>query len=81
MKKLQVNLAFTMAQLNQSEVRATHDGVVVHGYSEWRGERYDEGSSAFPGNAAVERSIRFTVGGPKETEALLAALKSIGGAR
>lgn len=49
-KKLQINLIFTQAQLAQSEVRARQDGVVVHGYSTWRGERYEEGSSAFPGN-------------------------------
>lgn len=49
-KKLHINLIFTQAQLAQSEVRARQDGVVVHGYSAWRGERYEEGSSAFPGN-------------------------------
>lgn len=49
-KKLQINLIFTQTQLAQSEVRAKQDGVVVHGYSTWRGERYEEGSSAFPGN-------------------------------
>jgi multidrug resistance efflux pump len=51
-KKLQINIAFQLAQLAQSEVHATRDGVVVHGYSPWRGERVDEGSSAWPGNAA-----------------------------
>lgn len=51
-KKLQINLAFQLAQLAQSEVRATRDGVVVHGYSPWMGQRFEEGSSAWPGNAA-----------------------------
>lgn len=51
-QKLQINIAFQIAQLAQSEVRAAHDGVVVHGYSPWRGERFDEGASAWPGNAA-----------------------------
>jgi multidrug efflux pump subunit AcrA (membrane-fusion protein) len=51
-KKLQINIAFQIAQLAQAEVRAARDGVVVHGYSPWRGERLDEGSSAWPGNAA-----------------------------
>ena len=51
-KKLQINLAFQIAQLAQSEVRATRDGVVVHGYSPWMGKRFEEGSSAWPGNAA-----------------------------
>ena len=53
-KKLQINIAFQIAQLAQSEVRAAHDGVVVHGYSPWRGERFDEGASAWPGNAVGE---------------------------
>ena len=51
-RKLQINLAFQMAQLAQSEVRAQRDGVVVHGYSPWQGQRFEEGSSAWPGNAA-----------------------------
>jgi multidrug resistance efflux pump len=50
LKKLQVKIAFTAAQQELSKVRATRDGVVVHAYSEWRGERFDEGSSAYPGN-------------------------------
>lgn len=51
-KKLQINLAFQIAQLAQSEVRATREGVVVHGYNPWRGSRFEEGSSAWPGNTA-----------------------------
>lgn len=51
-RKLQINLAFQLAQLAQSEVRAKRDGVVVHGYSPWMGQRFEEGSSAWPGNAA-----------------------------
>ncbi|MGV7208042.1 HlyD family secretion protein [Oxalobacteraceae bacterium A2-2] len=51
-KKLQVNLAFQIAEQALSEVRAGHDGVVVHGFSPWKGERVDEGSSAWPGNEA-----------------------------
>jgi len=51
-KKLQINLAFQIAQLAQSEVRAKRDGVVVHGYSPWMGQRFEEGSSAWPGNTA-----------------------------
>ncbi|MDB5951193.1 MAG: HlyD family secretion protein [Massilia sp.] len=49
-KKLQLGIAFNLARREQVQVRAARDGVVVHGYSEWRGERYDEGSSAYPGN-------------------------------
>ena len=51
-KKLQINEAFQLAQLAQSEVRAARDGVVVHGYSPFNGERMDEGATAWPGNAA-----------------------------
>lgn len=51
-KKSQINLAYQIAQLAQAEVRAKRDGVVVHGYSPWRGERLDEGSTAWPGNEA-----------------------------
>lgn len=51
-KKLQINIAYQITQLSQSEVRAAHDGVVVHDYSPWRNERFEEGSSAWPGNAA-----------------------------
>jgi multidrug resistance efflux pump len=51
-RKLQINEAFQVAQLAQSEVRATRDGVLVHGYSMFNGERLDEGSTAWPGNAA-----------------------------
>lgn len=52
LKKLQINEAFQLAQLAQSEVRATRDGIVVHGYSPFNGERMDEGATAWPGNAA-----------------------------
>ena len=32
-----------------SEVKAEVDGVIVHGFNPWRGDRFDEGSSAWPG--------------------------------
>jgi multidrug resistance efflux pump len=51
-RKMQINEAFQLAQLAQSEVRATRDGVLVHGYSPFKGERLDEGSTAWPGNVA-----------------------------
>jgi len=51
-KKSQISLAYQIAQQAQSEVRAERDGVVVHGYSPWHGERLDEGSTAWPGNEA-----------------------------
>jgi multidrug resistance efflux pump len=49
-KKLLFNVLFLKGLLAAAEVRAERDGVVVHSYNEWRGERSDEGSSAFPGN-------------------------------
>ena len=49
-KKLLLNVLFLKSVVSGAEVHAERDGVVVHGYSEWRGERADEGTSAFPGN-------------------------------
>lgn len=51
-KKLLIKQAFQIAQMAQAEVRATRDGLVVHGYSPFNGERLDEGASAWPGNVA-----------------------------
>jgi multidrug resistance efflux pump len=48
--KYELRIAFARAQEERSQVRAARDGVLVHGYSEWRGERFDEGSSAWIGN-------------------------------
>ncbi|MES2900899.1 MAG: HlyD family efflux transporter periplasmic adaptor subunit [Pseudomonadota bacterium] len=50
-RQRQILIDFNTARQELVKVRAVRDGVVVHGYSEWRGERYDEGSSAFPGNS------------------------------
>ncbi len=57
-KKIGFNLAYAKVRQKEAEVHALRDGVVVHGYSEWRGERYEEGSSAFPGN-----SVGTVIGG------------------
>ena len=51
-KKQEISLAFAKAELSQSQVLAKQDGIVVHGFNEWRGERYEEGSSADPGSVA-----------------------------
>ena len=50
-RKLQLGLAFAKAQIASSSVRAAMDGVVVHGFSPWRGRRFDEGESAQPGSS------------------------------
>ncbi|MFZ6709193.1 HlyD family efflux transporter periplasmic adaptor subunit [Undibacterium sp. TC9W] len=52
LKKQEININYLKTQLTRSEVRASQDGYVVHGYSNWRSERLEEGSSAFPGNNA-----------------------------
>lgn len=48
-RKLEMGLAFAQAQIASSSVTAKIDGVVVHGFSPWRGRRFDEGESGFPG--------------------------------
>jgi multidrug resistance efflux pump len=50
LKKLQINFAFAKVELGQAEVRAQQDGYVVHNYGGRRGERFEEGSNARPGN-------------------------------
>lgn len=50
-RQRQLAIDFNIASQEKVQVRALRPGVVVHGYSEWRGERYDEGSSGFPGNS------------------------------
>jgi multidrug resistance efflux pump len=51
-QKLGIELAFASSVKARSEVIAEVDGVVTHGFSEWRGRRIDEGESAMPGNEA-----------------------------
>ncbi len=41
---------FNAAQVQTAELRAKRDGTVVHAFDNWRGLRFDEGSSAWPGN-------------------------------
>ncbi|MBL0029857.1 MAG: HlyD family efflux transporter periplasmic adaptor subunit [Rhodanobacteraceae bacterium] len=47
--KLHQDLLYNQAQVALAEVKAEVDGVVVHGFNPWRGDRFDEGSSAWPG--------------------------------
>jgi HlyD family secretion protein len=53
-RKLQADKLFHEAQVQNSEQRATMDGTVLHGFDNWRGGRYDEGSTAFPGGKIGE---------------------------
>lgn len=52
--KLQAELAFNRLQVEQSEQRAGRAGTVTHGFDTFRGLRYAEGSSAYPGNRIGE---------------------------
>lgn len=47
--KLRQDLLYHQSQVALAEVRADVDGIVVHGFNPWRGDRFDEGSSAWPG--------------------------------
>src|SRR5690606_32661551 len=52
-EKLQLKRDYYATVAANAEVRATRDGVVVHGYNNnWLGGRIDEGSSAMPGSEA-----------------------------
>jgi multidrug resistance efflux pump len=48
-KKLRFNVQFSKSLELAAEVYAERDGVIVHTYSDWRSERFDEGTSAHPG--------------------------------
>ena len=52
--KLLADRVYHEAQVANAEQRATMDGVVLHGFDNWRGGRFDEGSSAYPGNKIGE---------------------------
>lgn len=52
--QLQKQIDYWQTQVAAAEVRAERDGVVVHGFDPWRGSRYDEGSSSFPGQRVGE---------------------------
>lgn len=54
LKKLEADLAFNRLQVEQSEQRAARAGTVTHGFDTFRGLRYAEGSSAYPGNRIGE---------------------------
>lgn len=48
-EKLEVQRIYFQSQVDAAEVRAEHDGTVVHGFDRWLGTRYDEGSPVYPG--------------------------------
>ncbi len=47
--KLRQDLLYHQSQVAMAEVKAEVDGIVAHGFNPWRGDRFDEGSSAWPG--------------------------------
>jgi multidrug resistance efflux pump len=49
LQKLSVQKVYNQTQVSAAEVRAERDGVVVHGFSRWLGNRIDEGGSTYPG--------------------------------
>lgn len=52
--KLEAELAYHRAQVGNAEQRAERAGRVVYGFDSWRGNRYEEGASANPGNRIGE---------------------------
>lgn len=50
LSKLEADLAYHRAEVATAEQRAERAGVVIHSFDNWRGQRFDEGSSAYPGN-------------------------------
>jgi multidrug resistance efflux pump len=53
-QKLQADRIYHQASVANAEQRATMSGIVLHGFDNWRGGRFDEGSTAFPGNKVGE---------------------------
>ncbi|MCG6117905.1 MAG: HlyD family efflux transporter periplasmic adaptor subunit [Aquimonas sp.] len=54
LEKLEAERIFNRLQVEQSEQRASRAGTVTHGFDTFRGLRYAEGSSAYPGNRIGE---------------------------
>ncbi len=54
-EKLESQRNYAAAIIRTSEIRAEHDGIVVHGFNTgWLSGRIDEGSSTMPGSKAGE---------------------------
>jgi HlyD family secretion protein len=52
--KLEADLVYHQAQVENSEYRAGRAGIVVYGFDRWRGQRYEEGSNAHAGHKIGE---------------------------
>jgi multidrug resistance efflux pump len=53
-ERMQLEQTFQKAQVESAEVRAERDGVVLHAFDPWNGQRIDEGSSAQAGQLIGE---------------------------
>ncbi len=51
-KRLQIQIAFAKQQMDQAEVKAGRDGILIHGYDSFTGKRLDEGGHAMTGSSA-----------------------------
>ena len=51
-RKNQLQMAYLLKENANTSVHAEVDGVVIHAFNTWRGERYDEGVPGFSGNRA-----------------------------
>ncbi len=62
---LDTKIAHWRALEATAEIRAEIDGFVVHGFDPWRGNRFDEGSSSYPGqrvgDIVPEGAVRLAV--------------------
>lgn len=52
--QLQAQIDYAQTELDAAEVHAGRDGVIVHGFDAWRGNRFDEGASSYPGQRVGE---------------------------
>jgi len=53
-ERMTLEQTFQQKQLENAEVRAERDGVVLHAFDQWSGQRFDEGSSAQAGQLVGE---------------------------
>jgi multidrug resistance efflux pump len=51
-RKNQLQMAYLLKENANTSVHAEVDGVVIHAFNQWRGERYDEGVPGFSGHRA-----------------------------
>jgi len=62
LERIRLEQEYQQAQLDNAEVRAERDGVVLHGFDPWSGQRFDEGSSAQMGQMIGEVATIHNLG-------------------